>query len=166
MSVEPYKPAEFSLKTKLSSGPKKYQRGYPPGADKALANKVTDDPAPPRYTRAERGGPPQIPKFTNQTFGFVPPEERIANGDVPASDGIKFTEPLYSSFTKDGIFPPEEHFRYNYRPATVAGGARPRRARRRRVRRHRPGRRSPTRRRATRRRAAGGRGRRRCGCRR
>ena len=123
MSVEPYKPAEFSLKTKLSSGPKKYQRGYPPGADKALANKVTDDPAPPRYTRAERGGPPQIPKFTNQTFGFVPPEERIANGDVPASDGIKFTEPLYSSFTKDGIFPPEEHFRYNYRPATVAGGA-------------------------------------------
>ena len=28
-----------------------------------------------------------------------------------------------TSFTKDGIFPPEEHFRYNYRPATVAGGA-------------------------------------------
>ena len=163
MSVEPYKPAEFSLKTKLSSGPKKYQRGYPPGADKALANKVTDDPAPPRYTRAERGGPPQIPKFTNQTFGFVPPEERIANGDVPASDGIKFTEPLYSSFTKDGIFPPEEHFRY--RPATVAGGAYGARAGGALAAPAWPAR-SPTRRRATRRRAAGGRGRRRCGCRR
>jgi len=42
---------------------------------------------------------------------------------VPASDGIMFTQPLFSSFTKDGVFPPEEYFRY--RPATVAyGGAR------------------------------------------
>lgn len=103
------------LGRKLSSGPKKHQRGYAPEAVGKLPEKVTVAPygggdehyvAPPRAQSAAPGGRSAIrPKrFSDMVFRFLPPEERRDRDQGPQTDGLQFTRPLYSSFSKSGIF--------------------------------------------------------------
>lgn len=116
------------LQRKLANGPRKHQRGYPgkggadghptasPVEDSALAEKLTIAPAPPiprpevpkhgnRAASAAPGGRrPQHPRFSDTVFRFLPPEERADHDQGPKSDGYRFTQPLYSSFSKSGVF--------------------------------------------------------------
>ena len=124
------------LTRKLSSGPKRAQRGYPPELV-ALTEKVTTAPAPALPARAQTAAVPgkraavRPQRFSEMVFRFLPPEERMDAGQGPQTDGLQFTRPLYSSFTKSGIF--EEPRGYSppgvarggaERPATVADGQR------------------------------------------
>ena len=94
---------------KLSSGPKKAQRGYPREAGE-LCGKVTAGPAPPLPKAAEKdvkkGGGNR--RFTDSVFRFLAEEENMKGESATESvgDGLRFTAPLYSSFTKSGVFSP------------------------------------------------------------
>ena len=116
------------LARKLSSGPKRAQRGYPPELG-ALTEKVTLAPAPqlPEPTRAVSAAPGQRApvrpqRFSEMVFRFLPADERMDADLGPTTDGLQFTRPLYSSFTKSGDF--EEPRRHGQRPATGTGGQR------------------------------------------
>ena len=124
------------LTRKLSSGPKRAQRGYPPELV-ALTEKVTAAPAPALPARAQTAAVPgkraavRPQRFSEMVFRFLPPEERMDAGQGPQTDGLQFTRPLYSSFTKSGIFeeprgysPPGAARGGAERPATVAEGQR------------------------------------------
>ena len=113
------------LTRKLSSGPKRAQRGYPPELV-ALTEKVTTAPAPALPARAQTAAVPgkraavRPQRFSEMVFRFLPPEERMDAGQGPQTDGLQFTRPLYSSFTKSGIF--EEPRGYSP-PGVARGGA-------------------------------------------
>ena len=115
------------LARKLSSGPKRAQRGYPPELV-ALTDKVTVAPAPTLPARAQTAAVPgkraavRPQRFSEMVFRFLPPEERMDADQGPQTDGLQFTRPMYSSFTKSGIF--EEPRRgYSPIPGVARGGA-------------------------------------------
>lgn len=118
------------LARKLSSGAKKTQRGYPPQVS-LLPEKVTAAPAPaltiPGRATANTGGR-RFQRFSDSVFRFLPPEERADHGQGPLTDGFQFTQPLYSSFSKSGVFEGGPPIPLAVRDATVQG-ARPARAR-------------------------------------
>ena len=95
------------LHKKLSSGPKKAQRGYPP-EKMQISGKVTMLPPPSlaHFTDQEPRKPFQ--PYTGATFKFLPsePREVVPGQDTTAFDGYEFTQPLYSSFTADKTFQP------------------------------------------------------------
>ena len=115
------------LTRKLSSGPKRAQRGYPPELV-ALTEKVTVAPAPTLPVRAQTAAVPgkraavRPQRFSEMVFRFLPADERMDADLGPTTDGLQFTRPLYSSFTKSGDF--EEPRRHGQRPATGTGGQR------------------------------------------
>lgn len=96
------------LNRKLSSGPKKAMRGYPPDVT-ALAEKLTNAPAPPvePIPRMVKVGDEMKPRHTTRYTDAIlmfrnsekPPEPSLLLGD-----GLAMSAPLYSSFQKDGIF--------------------------------------------------------------
>ncbi|KAL1511952.1 hypothetical protein AB1Y20_005232 [Prymnesium parvum] len=96
------------LHGKLSSGPRKSQRGYLPESLK-FADKVTSTPAPSlslvqRPKMAER---PHFRQFTDPHFKYAmaSPKEEVTYLANPAmADGYEFLQPLYSSFTKSKLF--------------------------------------------------------------
>jgi len=114
------------LARKLSSGPKRAQRGYPPELE-ALTEKVTLAPAPQMPARAASAAAPgkraavRPQRFSEMVFRFLPPEERMNADRGPANDGLQFTRPLYSSFTKSGVF--EEPRGHSPIPSVARGGA-------------------------------------------
>jgi hypothetical protein len=92
------------LNRKLSSGPKKAMRGYPPDAT-TLAEQLTNAPAP--LVELVKVGDEMKPRHTNRFTDAIlitrnsekPPEPSLLLGD-----GLAMSAPLYSSFQKDGIF--------------------------------------------------------------
>ena len=107
---------------KLSSGPKKAQRGYPP-EKMQISGKVTQMPPPSlaHFTDQEPRKPFQ--PYTGATFKFLPsePREVVPGQDTTAFDGYEFTQPLYSSFTADKTFqPPKLPPRPRARQGTIA----------------------------------------------
>ena len=115
------------LTRKLSSGPKRAQRGYPPELV-ALTEKVTVAPAPTLPARDQTAAVPgkraavRPQRFSEMVFRFLLPEERMDADQGPQTDGLQFTRPIYSSFTKSGIF---EEPRRGYSPiaSRVSRGA-------------------------------------------
>jgi len=103
------------LHRKLSSGPKKDQRGYPADA-RAIADKVTALP-PPSLAEAMERNP--FRQYSGATFKFLPhePREMVPGSSDTNADGYEFTQPLYSSFTADRTFQPP---RLPQRPAQRA----------------------------------------------
>ena len=123
---EPFKVSKSGarfLHKKLSSGPRKSMRGYAPQSIRDVSLKPTEAPAPElpvqwrsRTEReeadardplgaAERAKLPK-PKmrWTDQVLNFEV-REQVQDDDGPElGDGIQFTAPLYSSFTKSGVF--------------------------------------------------------------
>ena len=91
---------------KLSSGPKRSQRGYPVET-RQVAEKLTLMPPPSlaHFTDAERK---PFQAYTGATFKFLPsePREVVPGQDQTSFDGYEFTQPLYSSFTADKTFQP------------------------------------------------------------
>lgn len=129
---EPFKLAKGDshfLARKLSSGPKRAQRGYP-AESRSIADKVTSLPPPSlaHYTDKDRK---PFQAYTGATFKFLPsePRETLAGVDDPTSfDGYEFTQPLYSSFTADKTFQPPRlppRPRPRQGPAPVRERARP-----------------------------------------
>ncbi len=112
------------LADKLSSGPRKSMRGYPPHQSDNVALKQTEAPAPqlPVQWRskaereeadrldpvgaAERAKLPKPKKrFTDAVLAFR--NNKVVDDNAPDEvDGLQFTAPLYSSFTKSGVFEP------------------------------------------------------------
>ena len=130
------------LHKKLSSGPKKAQRGYPP-EKMQIAEKVTQAAAILAHFTDQAPRKPFQP-YTGATFKFLPsePREIVPGQDTTAFDGYEFTQPLYSSFTADKTFQPPKlpprprprqgqvalRERANPRPSTTTGariGAQP-----------------------------------------
>jgi len=136
--TEPFKlsadDARF-LQRKLSSGPRKAQRGYPPEA-KAIADKVGNMPAPDLTQTIDPKMLKQHPfrAFTDPQFKFGAPEPKdtaIYLANPTMADGYEFTQPLYSSFNKAKVYvaprlPPRPK---GVRPSTTPGGSRSRAAR-------------------------------------
>ena len=89
---------------KLSSGPKKEQRGYPPDA-RPIAGKLTALP-PPSLAEAINRRP--FRQHSGAAFKFMPhePRELAPNANDTNADGYEFTQPLYSSFAADRTFQP------------------------------------------------------------
>ena len=96
------------LHRKLSSGPKKAQRGYPIET-RQIAEKITGMP-PPAIGADMFDDPRMAPfrQYTGATFKFLPsePREDVPGQDVTSFDGYEFTQPLYSSFAADKTFQP------------------------------------------------------------
>ena len=90
------------LERKLSSGPKKEQRGYPID-ERAIAEKVTALPPPSLHEAVNRK---PFREYTGATFKFMPmePREVMPGASDTNADGYEFTQPLYSSFTADRTF--------------------------------------------------------------
>jgi len=103
------KPDETSyLHLKLSSGPKKDQRGYGEGhggQSATIVDKVTALP-PPSLAEAMARDP--FRQYSGATFKFLPhePREMVPGSSDTNADGYEFTQPLYSSFTADRTFQP------------------------------------------------------------
>ena len=131
------------LHKKLSSGPKKAQRGYPP-EKMQIAEKVTQLPPPSLAHFTDQAPRKPFQPYTGATFKFLPsePREIVPGQDTTAFDGYEFTQPLYSSFTADKTFQPPKlpprprprqgqvalRERANPRPSTTTGariGAQP-----------------------------------------
>lgn len=96
------------LNKKLTSGPKKSQRGYPPET-RQVAEKVTMLPPPPAVN-VMADDPRLVPfrQYSGAKYKFLPsePREMIPGQDQTSFDGYEFTQPLYSSFTNDKTFQP------------------------------------------------------------
>jgi len=96
------------LHRKLTSGPKKAQRGYPPET-RHVTDKMTSMPPPP-LAEAKADDPRMAPfrQYTGASFKFMPsePREVLPGQDQTVFDGYEFTQPLYSSFAADKTFQP------------------------------------------------------------
>ena len=142
-SEDPFKLASDDnsyLNRKLSSGPKRAQRGYPQETMQ-IAEKLTSMP-PPSLLETVQDDPRMQPfrQYTGAAFKFMPsePREVVPGQDAANFDGYEFTQPLYSSFTQDKTFavpklPPRPvprngrngtAMRERTRPSTSTGGGR------------------------------------------
>ena len=92
------------LQRKLSSGPKREQRGYAPDS-RPIADKITSIP-PPSLAEAIQRDP--FRQYSGAAFKFMPqePREIVQGSSDTNADGYEFTQPLYSSFTADKTFKP------------------------------------------------------------
>jgi len=93
---------------KLSSGPKRSQRGYP-SETRHVAEKITNQPPPPSFELPTDPRMAQFHQTTSAAFKFLAAEPRdVHSQDQTSADGYEFTQPLYSSFSADKTFQPRK----------------------------------------------------------
>jgi len=96
------------LHRKLSSGPKRSQRGYP-SETRHVAEKITNQPPPPSFELPTDPRMAQFHQTTSAAFKFLAAEPRdVHSQDQTSADGYEFTQPLYSSFSADKTFQPRK----------------------------------------------------------
>jgi len=93
------------LGRKLTSGPKKAMRGYPREAGEVSAKVTETVSSLATDLRIQHTPPTSKPRFTDTVLHFQAHDNGLSEN---SGDGIKFTEPLYSSFSKSGIFEPRD----------------------------------------------------------
>jgi len=98
---DPFKPGEDThLGDKLSSGPKRFQRGYPVES-REITDRITISPAPPAEHYKIQRTPKQ--RETLQYLDFRLKAEREGPSSSNGYD-MAMEQPMYSSFARDGIF--------------------------------------------------------------
>lgn len=101
---DPFKIGEAArLADKLSSGPRRFQRGYP-AERREIAGKITDLPAPDPSTLTTADQRKATVKETLRYLHFkIHTEQRMGNAGQIGPD-LAMEKPMYSSFTRDRIF--------------------------------------------------------------